>query len=124
MEKKKFVNWLKKRKQPDVEKPIVNNQKQEPEFKEIQEERIEKPKDPIKEYNETLYSKGSALKHPTKASPEKKQPATRTSWENAEIIEENIDKMRRKHSEPTDQCTQRKQDTDKKVDYILLKKKR
>ncbi len=107
-----------------MEKPIVNNQKQEPEFKEIQEERIEKPKDPIKEYNETLYSKGSALKHPTKASPEKKQPATRTSWENAEIIEENIDKMRRKHSEPTDQCTQRKQDTDKKVDYILLKKKR
>lgn len=121
MEKKKFVNWLKKRKQPDAESPSINNQNKEPELSQIQEERIEKPKEPIKEYDETLYSKGSAQKQPMKTSQEKKQPATRTSWENAEIIEENIDKMRLKQ---TDRCTQRKEDTDKKVDYILLKKKR
>ena len=120
-----MLNWLKKRKQPNTESSIIHNEKQEPDFKQTQEETIEKPKEkPIKVYDETLYSKGSTPKQPTKISPEKKQSATRTSWENAEIIEENIDKMHRKHSQPTDRGTQRKEDTDKKVDYILLKKKR
>lgn len=124
MEKNKLVNWLKKRKQPDLEGSIVHHGKQEPEFKQMKEESMEKPKGPIKEYNETLYSKGSAQKQPTKTSPEKKQPMSRTSWENADIIEDNIDKMRRKHTESTDRCTQMREDTNKKVDFILLKKKR
>jgi hypothetical protein len=78
---------------------------------------------PIKEYNETLYSKGSVQKQPTTTFPEKKQPLKRTSWESARTIEQNVDTMGRKQTELPGTRTQTSSDTDKKVDFILLKKK-
>jgi hypothetical protein len=78
---------------------------------------------PIKEYNETLYSKGSVQKQPATSFPEKKQPLKRTSWESARTIEQNVDTMGRKQTELPGTRTQTSSDTDKKVDFILLKKK-
>jgi len=78
---------------------------------------------PIKEYNETLYSKGSVQKQPATSFPEKKQPLKRTSWESARTIEYNVDDMERKQTELPGTRTQTSSDTDKKVDFILLKKK-
>ncbi len=125
MEKRKFTNWLKKRKKPDAKDSSIYDEKQQPETEQTREENIEKLKEePIKEYNETLYSKESARKQPMKTTPEKKPLMKRTSWESADVIEENIDRMRRKQTHSTDQCNQTRENTDKKVDFILLKKKR
>ena len=125
MEKRKLANWLKKRKKPDTKDSSIYDEKQQSEMEQTREEHIEKFKEePIKEYNETLYSKEPAQKQPMKTTPEKKPLIKRTSWESADLIEENIDRMRRKQTQSTDQCNQTREDTDKKVDFILLKKKR
>jgi len=85
----------------------------------------EKPKEVAsKEYNETIYSKEFAQKQPTISSPQKTQPIRRTSWENAEIIEQNVDNMRVLQSGSTTSFTQTEIDVEKKVDFILLKKKK
>jgi hypothetical protein len=47
----------------------------------------------------------------------------RTSWESARTIEQNVDTMGRKQTELPGTRTQTSNDTDKKVDFILLKKK-
>jgi len=86
--------------------------------------REELKKAPIKEYNDTLYSKGFEQKQPITPSPQKKQFLKRTTWENAETIEQNIDSMRMNQSESTSSRTQKGIDTEKKVDFILLKKKK
>jgi hypothetical protein len=78
----------------------------------------------IKEYNDTLYSKGFEQKQPVTPSPQKKQFLKRTTWENAETIEQNIDSMRMKQLESNSSRTQKGIDTEKKVDFILLKKKK
>ena len=89
----------------------------------IPETREESEEVPIKEYNETLYSKGSVQKQPATSFPEKKQPLKRTSWESPKTIEHNVDDMGRKQTELLGTRTQTSSDTDKKVDFILLKKK-
>jgi hypothetical protein len=89
----------------------------------ILETREELEEVPIKEYNETLYSKGSVQKKPATTLQEKTQPLKRTSWENVKTIEQNIDTMGRNQKEQPRTQTQTSNDTDKKVDFILLKKK-
>jgi len=78
---------------------------------------------PVKVYNETLYSKGSVHKQPATTLPEKKPLLKRTSWESPGTIEHNVDDMGHKQTELPGTQTQTSSDTDKKVDFILLKKK-
>jgi len=106
----------------DVEMKTENIGESEGKMK-IPETREESEEVPIKEYNETLYSKGSVQKQPATTFPEKKQPLKRTSWESARTIEYNVDDMGRKQTELLGTRTQTSNDTDKKVDFILLKKK-
>lgn len=89
----------------------------------IPETREESKEVPIKEYNETLYSKGSVQKQSATTFPEKKQPLKRTSWESPGTIEHNVDDMGRKQTKLPGTRTQTSSDTDKKVDRILSKKK-
>jgi hypothetical protein len=120
----KLFNRLKgtQKKQTDVQtntEHIV-----ESEQKPMNPETREEPETvPVKEYNETLYSKGSVQKQPAMTPPASKQPLKRTSWENAKTIEQNIDTMGRKQTKLPRTQTQTSNDTDKKVDYLLLKKK-
>jgi hypothetical protein len=76
---------------------------------------------PIKEYKEILYSKGSEQKQPTILPSTKKPSFRRISWESPETIERNVDSMTQ--TESSKQRAQSRNDTDKRVDFILLKKK-
>ena len=97
---------------------------QEPKEKHLKAETKEKSNNiPIKEYNETLYSEGYTQKQPTSSSHQNKQSIKRTTWENAETIEQNVDSMRMKQSASTQWDTGPEINVEKKVDYILLKKK-
>jgi hypothetical protein len=80
-------------------------------------------KTPTKEYNETLYSEEFAQKQQKNSPVQQKPPTRRTTWENAETIEQNIDRMRLQQSNTTSDHSPVEIDTDKKVDFILLKKK-
>lgn len=78
---------------------------------------------PIKEYNETLYTKDAGQKHSQTSSFERKQPIRRTSWESSELIEHNIDSMAGKQREGAGNTRHTGNDVNEKVDFILLKKK-
>jgi len=120
----KLFNRLKGKKDAPTEVEMTPEHSGESEEKPKIPETREEPEDgPIKEYNETLYSKGSVQKQPSMTVPEKKQPLKRTSWESARTIEQNVDTMGRKQTELPGTRTQTISDTDKKVDFILLKKK-
>jgi hypothetical protein len=120
-----LLNRLKKKEKEQTDKKLTTEELQESEEKQIKPETREETKEvPIKVYNETLYSKGFAQKQSKTPYPEEKQPLKRTSWENSETIEHTVDSMRPKQTESTANSTQKKDDTDKKVDFILLKKKR
>ena len=108
----------------EKEKPVNKEIELSEEKQNGPEIREELKKVPIKEYNETLYSKGFEQKQPITPSPQKKHFLKRTTWENAETIEQNIDSMRMKQSESTSSRSQKGIDTEKKVDFILLKKKK
>ena len=124
MAKWKLFNRLKGKKDAPTEVEMTPEHSGESEEKPKIPETREEPEDgPIKEYNETLYSKGSVQKQPSMTVPEKKQPLKRTSWESARTIEYNVDDMERKQTELPATRTQTSSDTDKKVDFILLKKK-
>jgi hypothetical protein len=105
----------------ETEKTLDNTQDSEkiPMIEEIKEEFEDRP---IKEYNETLYSKGSGQKQPLYIS-DRKQSLKRTSWEDSKTIELNIDNMGRRLLRPSGSSIKTQDDTDKKVDRILLKKK-
>jgi hypothetical protein len=120
----KLFNRLKGKEEASTEVKMttehIGESEEKPKIPETSEESEEVP---IKVYNETLYSKGSVQKQPATTFPEKKQPLKRTSWESARTIEQNIDTMGRKQTELPGTRTQTSSDTDKKVDFILLKKK-
>jgi hypothetical protein len=121
----KLLNRLKKKEEVQTNMKVATEETQEPDDKQIKPDTTQETTDtPIKVYNETLYSKGFAQKQSKTLDTEKKQPLKRTSWENPETIEHTVDSMRRQQSESTVTNTQIKDDTDKKVDFILLKKKR
>lgn len=102
----------------------IREKSQESKEKHLKAETKEKSNNtPIKEYNETLYSEGYTQKQPTSSSYQNKQPSKRTTWENAETIGQNVDSMRMKQSASTHWGTEPEIDVEKKVDYILLKKK-
>lgn len=103
---------------------ITTEEKSKSDKKPGKQEIIDEPKEtPIKEYNETLFSKGSKETQQSAASPEKKQPLKRTSWENSDTIEQNVDKMRQHKTELGTRSTPCTEDINKKVDFIFLKKK-
>jgi hypothetical protein len=106
----------------NTEVTVASEPKQKPEETPSREEiKEEAGNQPIKEYNETLYSKGSVQKQPVTLS-EKRQPQKRRSWESAETIEHNVDHIRRSQIESSERSPERN-DIDSKVDRILLKKK-
>lgn len=76
------------------------------------------------EYNETLYSEEFTQKKTHTITLKKQQPTHRVTWENTETIEHNIDTMDIKQSGDISVRTQKGYDTEKKVDFILLKKKK
>ena len=115
----------KKTKEAHVEEKATQKEIEASEEKHNELEIREKTKKAaIKEYNETLYSGGFAQKQSTTSSPKKTQPLRRTTWENADTIEQNIDSMRIPQSGSTTSFTQTEIDVEKKVDFILLKKKK
>ncbi len=125
MVKWKLFNWLKTKEEVETNGKLATEEIQKSEEKQIKPKIKEEAKEvPIKEYNETLYSKGFAQKEPMALYQEKKQPLKRTSWENSETIEHTVDSMRQKQKGTRTNSTQTIIDTDKKVDFILLKKKK
>jgi hypothetical protein len=102
-----------------IQKPIEEQEKKQ----NMLERTEERNKAPTKEYNETLYSKGFSQKKTT-TTPQENQKLRRITWENAETIERNIDNMDITQTESTSSRTQKGIDTEKKVDFILLKKKK
>ncbi len=124
MAKWKLFNRSKGKEEAPTEVEMTTEHIRESEEKlNIPETRGEAEEVPIKEYNETLYSKGSEQKQPATTFQEKKQPLKRTSWESPGTIEHNVDDMGRKQTMLSGTKTQTSSDTDKKVDFILLKKK-
>lgn len=89
----------------------------------IPEIREESEEIPIKEYNETLYSKGYIQKKPTTIPSERKQSWKRFSWENLVTIEHNVDTIECKETEVSETRIQASDDIDQKVDRTLIKKK-
>jgi len=121
----KLFNRSKTKEEAPVEDKGTKEENKEIDENQLKPETRGKTKEvSIKEYNETLYSKGFEQKQPITPAPQKKQILKRTTWENAETIEQNIDSMRMKQSESTSSRTQKGIDTEKKVDFILLKKKK
>lgn len=78
---------------------------------------------PVKEYNETLFSRNPPIKTGKKHCEDLKEPVKRTSWENTKTIERNIDTMNKTHPQPYTGYLQEGPNLDKKIDQILLKKK-
>lgn len=116
-----LLNRLKRKEKTDAE---ITKENEELKENQTDTEPANQPEEqPIKEYNEILYSKDSGHKPSTSAVSKEKQPLKRTSWENSEIIEQNIDRMRRKRTERKEHDGKTGENTEKKVDYILLKKK-
>jgi hypothetical protein len=116
-----LLNRLKKKEKTEAEKTREN--KESKENQNDAEPASQQEEQPITVYNETLYSKDSRLKPTTADVSKEKKFFKRTSWENADIIEQNIDRMRRKRTERKEHSEQPGENTEKKVDYILLKKK-
>jgi hypothetical protein len=120
----KLFNRLKGKQESPTEVEMNTKCKGESEEKpKIPETREESKDVSIKEYNETLYSKDSVQKEPATMLPEKKQSLKRTSWESLGTIEHNVDDMGRKQIELQGTRTKTSNDTDKKIDRILFKKK-
>jgi|WetSurMetagenome_2_1015567.scaffolds.fasta_scaffold411749_1 hypothetical protein len=106
--------------EPPIQKEIEKSQKRPTIPKTTQEH----PQTPIKEYNETLYSKDLTQKKPATLSSQEKQQIRRTTWENTETIERNVDNLDINQTESVSSRVQKGVDTEKKVDFILLKKKK
>jgi hypothetical protein len=122
--KRKLFNLSKGKKEASTEEKMatehIRESKNKTKIPKINEGLEEKP---IKEYNETLYSKGTVQKQPTTTLPEKKQSFKRTSWESTRTIEQNVDTIGRKQTELPGTPTQTNSDIDNKVDFVLLKNK-
>jgi len=119
----KLFYRLKGKEEPIKVETIIEHIGESEEKPKIPETREEPEEVSIKEYNETLYSKDSVQKQPATTLPEKKQPLKRTSWESLGTIEHHVDDMGCKQTELPETRTQTSNDTDKKIDRILSKKK-
>ena len=123
MAKWKLFNRSKGKQESPTEVEMNTKHKGESEEKpKIPETREESKDVSIKEYNETLYSKDFVQKKPASTLPQKKQPLKRTSWESLGTIEHNVDAIGQQ-IELTGTRTQTSNDIDKKIDFILSKKK-
>jgi len=123
--KLKIFHRSKTKEQTHEENKQIRKEIEQSEEKQNEPEiREELKKAPIKEYNDTLYSKGFQQKQPMTPSPQKKHFLKRTTWENAETIEQNIDSMKVRQLESASSHIRKGFDTEKKVDFILLKKKK
>jgi len=121
----KVLHRSKKNEEVCLDDKSTKKEVQESMQKTIGRETREKPAGPpIKEYDETLYSSGYAQKHRVIPFTERPQSRRRISWENAETIEQKIDNMSQEQVEKTSDQTNARVDTEKKVDFILFKKKK
>jgi hypothetical protein len=78
---------------------------------------------PAKEYNEILYARSAPLKKQATPIQPKKEPVQRTSWENPNTIERNVDVIGVKKAGTVTSSSQTSDEIEKKVDRILAKKK-
>ena len=77
------------------------------------------------EYHETLYSKGHAPKKTKVFSEKEEKPCRRSSWENMNTIEKNIDTIDKKKTSTTSKARSAEiSNIDNKVDKLLTKKKK
>lgn len=127
MKKWKILSKFKTRKKEDSKEPEISVEKNEeitqPDIKEEDEIKEENEESPVKEYRETLYSRGEAPKQSpiSPKSIEKKWPGGR--WENVDFIEKNVDHIGKRKPEYTEE-TLTKLDINKKVDRLISKRKK
>ena len=89
----------------------------------IEESRVETVELPVKDYRETLYSRGHAPSKPPVPKKEKEKHWSSKRWENVEIIEKNVDNIGKKtldHSKKTSTSPE----ISRKVDMLISKKKK
>jgi len=126
LKKWKILNKFKTKKEYSKEPEISvekNKELPQPEIKEEEETKEEIEELPVKEYRETLYSRGEAPKKPQIAPKPREKQRTGRRWENVEVIETNVDdigKRKPKH----DEKTLTKLDLNKKVDRLISKRKK
>jgi hypothetical protein len=97
----------------ESEKPADATQPEQPELEE----------EPVKEYNEVLYSQSTPFKKLSTPTEPKKEAVRRAAWENPDLIEQNVDVMGRKKIETRGSHSQTSDEIEKKVDRIIAKKK-
>lgn len=124
MKKLKLLNKFKTKKEKDIVEPetsIENKELPQPEIKEEIKEKTEEM--PVKEYRETLYSRGEAPKKPTTTTKPMEKQWTGRRWENVEVIEKNIDDIGKRKPEHEGK-TLTKLDINTKVDRLISKRKK
>lgn len=89
----------------------------------IEESRVETVELPVKDYRETLYSRGHAPPKPPISQKEKEKHWTSRRWENMEIIEKNVDNIGKKTADYTKK-TSISPEISKKVEMLISKKKK
>jgi hypothetical protein len=106
MAKWKLFGKSKSKEEPECEEPIVTESKQ-------------KSKKPVlAEYNEKLYSEGSAPKKHSLAQKKSMETDDQRVWRDLKSIEKNVDKIDK------DEAQKPAQELDQAVDKILFKRKR
>lgn len=125
MTKWKLLKRAKTQEETGMEVEMITKEVKEPRKPEDTRPPFNKEPDeiPIKEYQETLYSKDIPPKKRTAQSEETKEPLKRTRWESAGIVEHNVDAMEKKPAVSKENGIQTSSTINKKVDRILSKKK-
>ncbi len=126
MKKWKILNKFKTKKKDSKEPEISveeNKELPQPVVKEEEETKEEIEELPVKEYRETLYSRGEAPKKPQIAPKPREKQWTEKRWENVEVVEKNIDDIGKRKPEH-DEKTLTKLDLNKKVDRLISKRKK
>ena len=137
MELKSVFSKFKPTKKPQVETKEKQEKKPQTQSKPTESPAIEenpqhqpqeeKPQpQPIKEYHETIYTKGTKPKEKKPKKQTTQEPAWKpTHWEGITTIEKNVDTIhtKSKYQKTNTSCTD-DMDIEKKVDILLKKKQK
>jgi hypothetical protein len=89
----------------------------------VRQEHPEPKEVPVMEYDEELYTQGTAVKKPQLSFESRKEPMQRTSWEDPCTIERNVDRFGTKKAGTIASNPQVSDQIEKKVDRLIAKKK-
>ncbi len=78
---------------------------------------------PVMEYNETLYTQTGPVRKPLYPSEPRPEMKYRSSWENPNTIEENVDRIRTRKAEDLSTHPDVDDKIERKVDRLIAKKK-